>query len=1021
MKIYIFLFLLFITPIRSDTNQSDLIPAYFYKIRNQILESKSDSDVSKFSDSFIVFINSNLYEKNNLTLDAIKKIIDAFLIQHDYKSALSLQLKLIELDNDLNGPELSGHLQNVQILASIYRKQAMYKEALEINFQALDYALRVSNTVDSNVVNIINNVGLLYIDLERFNDALIIYKFLLSLSEKVFGINSENTASVINNISLTLLNLGKYDEATTFQLKALEIQENLFGKDDLKTLTSINNLAGAKWGLGNYLEAKYFLEKSLVIKKKHLDPFDPTILTGLTNLATLNALTSDYVYSLQNYEEALEISKKINGINHPFTGKIFNGLGVLNLQLGDHESAIENLKKAIDINKNFFEENSEELARNYNNLSNVYIETGSYEDALKYSEKSLNIKYENDNPIDIGISLNTYARIYDKLGENDVSAEYQQKALDIFVRNLDENHSYIATSLANIGYTEFTKKNYEIALVYQLKALIKLQKNLDTNNTKIAFLLRQIAETKLALGDVYTSLTILKYAVNIYQSHREGIANIGEPNLKLFTDSISGTFQLLASLLVEQGRFAEAQKVLEMLKEDEFFEFVRRESNDNRLSRIEFTSTEENWNSRFSKIAENLAALSNEEKFLTEQEKLGLGTQDTLRLNKIKKEIKVAEDGLVEYLTNVRKSLSAVGPSKKDEIALTSLQSQRELQKLISNLGKDVVLLQYFVTDKKLETIITTSNTVIPVSTNINVKDLNRLIFEFRKSLRDPKSDFLPLSKSLYQLLLAPVTNIIGRLEAKTVMLSLDGQLRHIPFGALHNGSKFAVELWNMPIYTSLTKEKLIEKTNRDWRVAGLGVTQEIGDFKALPAVKKEMDSLITSSGFKNNYSEIYLDQNFTVTRLQDVGRRNFQLMHIASHFSVSPGTEINSFLLLGDGNKLTLSDIRKQNIRFHNVDLLTLSACETGLGGGRDSNGREIDGLAIISQKQGAKSVIATLWPVADKSTAELMSNMYKLRNVKNLTKIEALRQAQLKMLFETNYKHPFYWAPYILFGNWH
>jgi CHAT domain-containing protein len=143
-------------------------------------------------------------------------------------------------------------------------------------------------------------------------------------------------------------------------------------------------------------------------------------------------------------------------------------------------------------------------------------------------------------------------------------------------------------------------------------------------------------------------------------------------------------------------------------------------------------------------------------------------------------------------------------------------------------------------------------------------------------------------------------------------------------------------------------------------------------------------------------------------------------LLHVASHFRFSPGTEINSFLLLGDGQHLTLGDIRSQNYRFDNVDLLTLSACDTGMGGGRNENGQEIEGFGVIAQQQGAKAVLVTLWKVADQSTAELMAGMYQRRQDKNLTKIEALRQAQISLLSQAKYSHPFYWAPFVLMGNW-
>jgi CHAT domain-containing protein len=163
----------------------------------------------------------------------------------------------------------------------------------------------------------------------------------------------------------------------------------------------------------------------------------------------------------------------------------------------------------------------------------------------------------------------------------------------------------------------------------------------------------------------------------------------------------------------------------------------------------------------------------------------------------------------------------------------------------------------------------------------------------------------------------------------------------------------------------------------------------------------------------------VYLDEAFSANRLREASRQGFELLHVASHFRFSPGTEVNSYLLLGDGQHLTLGDIREKGYRFDHVDLLTLSACDTALGGGRDEKGREIEGFGVIAQQQGAKAVLATLWPVADRSTAELMSDLYRRRQTLSLSKAEALRQSQVALL-EGKYAHPFYWAPFILMGNW-
>ena len=181
-----------------------------------------------------------------------------------------------------------------------------------------------------------------------------------------------------------------------------------------------------------------------------------------------------------------------------------------------------------------------------------------------------------------------------------------------------------------------------------------------------------------------------------------------------------------------------------------------------------------------------------------------------------------------------------------------------------------------------------------------------------------------------------------------------------------------------------------------------------------------EMDSIVRSRSGGVLPGDVYLDEAFTAARLKSVGEQRYPVIHVATHFRFSPGTEQNSFLLLGNGARLSLGDIRAGDYRFDGVDLLTLSACETGLGGGRDANGREIEGFGVIAQQQGARAVLVTLWPVADRSTALLMADMYRRRQLDGLNKAEALRRAQLSLLEQPTYRHPFYWAPYVLMGNW-
>ncbi|MDQ1352347.1 MAG: hypothetical protein QG657_2653 [Acidobacteriota bacterium] len=131
----------------------------------------------------------------------------------------------------------------------------------------------------------------------------------------------------------------------------------------------------------------------------------------------------------------------------------------------------------------------------------------------------------------------------------------------------------------------------------------------------------------------------------------------------------------------------------------------------------------------------------------------------------------------------------------------------------------------------------------------------------------------------------------------------------------------------------------------------------------------------------------------------------------------------------------MSLSDIRKEGKLFNKVNLMVLSACQTGTGG----NGEEIDGFGELAQQCGASCVIASLWSVDDESTKDLMVNFYRiLKEGKVTSKIEALRQSQLQLagledLLNKNnlqtkkivsqnkkYSNPYFWGPFIMMGNW-
>jgi CHAT domain-containing protein len=329
----------------------------------------------------------------------------------------------------------------------------------------------------------------------------------------------------------------------------------------------------------------------------------------------------------------------------------------------------------------------------------------------------------------------------------------------------------------------------------------------------------------------------------------------------------------------------------------------------------------------------------------------------------------------------------------------------------------------------------------------IHQEDLFKKIAAFREALEN-RNDVLSLAKELYDILIKPISRELQKAETQTLMISLDGQLRYIPIAALHDGKKWLAEKYALAVYTEAARGNLQDvRTLGKWEAAAMGVTQGHSDFAALPAVRGELKSIVREAGAATGILEgtILLDEAFTESAFADA-LRNFPIVHVASHFRFEPGTIADSFLLLGDGEHLTLEDMRTGYYGFGNVNQLTLSACNTAMGS-EEWMGVEVEGLGAEVQIQGAKSVVATLWNVADDSTGLFMSRFYTLLQDDGVTKAEALRQAQLYFIEgqtggaqggdrdravvspynETGippalegYRHPYFWAPFILMGNW-
>jgi CHAT domain-containing protein len=304
-------------------------------------------------------------------------------------------------------------------------------------------------------------------------------------------------------------------------------------------------------------------------------------------------------------------------------------------------------------------------------------------------------------------------------------------------------------------------------------------------------------------------------------------------------------------------------------------------------------------------------------------------------------------------------------------------------------------------------------------------REVESTLEELRQYLREPDrtNDVQKLSQQLYSWLIQPLETDLEKTQVTKLVFVLDGALRNIPMAVLYDDKqqKYLLEKYAIALTPGLQllEPQPLQRQRLNALTAGLSDSREVEgiEFPQLQNVKLELKQIETEVP----RSEQLFNQEFTKTNIQNqINSTEFSVVHMATHGQFSSNLE-DTFILSWD-QLLKIDDLdnllrNNDSIRSSSVELLVLSACETATG-----DNRAALGLAGIALRAGARSTLATLWSVDDRSTAALMSEFYRQLANTNLTKAEALQQAQIALWNNKSldWKRPYFWAAYVLVGNW-
>lgn len=794
--------------------------------------------------------------------------------------------------------------------------------------------------------------------------------------------------------------LGSFSESRQAIAQAMQPLRDVSGHFQLKsslweTVSKIDlaltDFSSAKWYSDAALEAYDRIENKDPVRR----------LALLENVGALSLRLGDWTAASDILSEVATEKRVQLGPNHPDLAAALVKLGMVHQMLGRFPDADREFNAALTIQRRVLPNLSFEIATTLRSQGLLAMNAGDAQTARAHFEDALSIERRTvgDSHPDAGLTLLGLSRAKQALGEG------------------AEAHACLEAAL-------------RIAL---------LENGVGLRDAVYHALSREQAQQ----GRVSSAIYFGKQAVNAIQRQRGALTPL-EPKLQdSFLTSKEEVYRDLADLLVQAGRLGEAQQVVDLLKAEELAQFTLRENAPNRrLSLLQLTAREVTWTRHGDDVASNLAGLIREEQDLIVRSPRS--KEDDARLETLRQLLVEANDRFRSWLDDLIEELREEPPEGGEAIGALNFRLLGALQAYLATLGSDVVLVHYLVGQERLAIIVTTPDLQVSRAVAIGEADLNALVHRFRQAIRARSSDttdLLRLAKAIHRHMIEPIGEYL--VGAKVVMVVLDGALRYLPLAALHDGQDFLV---NRHAFVMLTPASYLSLKDapRDWNetgVVGLGVSRAAGH-EALDAVQDELQAIIRQDGEDEGIypGRRYLDADFTSAALGDA-LANQKVIHIASHFTFGAATAASSRLLLGDGVEVSLEDLRTRRYKFGDIDLVTLSACETALGseigsprpeGLRQLNGREFESLGVVIQERGVKAVIASLWAVEDRSTASLMERFYRNRR-SGLSKALALKEAQISLLkgqvasedqgtnqMGATHAHPYFWAPFVLMGNW-
>ena len=947
----------------------------------------------------------------------------------NYDKAVELENQALEIVTTSLGKDHPLCAEMLNMLALHYAHKGQMQQAMQIEEEACRIWKKTYGETDPDYATSLHNLAGFYSELGYTSKAIKVAEEALEIQKSIYGEREFYYDNILGSLAIYHSTIGDPEEALKYGLQVLRIREAKYGKLHRNYALALNNISIIYSSVGEYPKAISAAEKGLAIYERAFGENHPDVATALSNLSGYYSNLGNHELAEQYEARALEIRKNILGLNHPDYASSLLGMATMLSSAGNDDRALEQYMQALEIYESLYGRNCSGVADVFRNMAVICSSKGDNDKAMQCAEEALKIEKKlkgNNNPALVRI-LHTLSTIGFNSGKYKESAEYEERAMEM------------RTACYGVGHTDNASSLRRLAWDYLfLEEIPKFQNAITqatasmTNTVMCTFVDLTAYERQLFWDDAGTWFDETSHFFASVSPSEETISNAY--NCALLSKGLLLNSEIAFSQFIQESNDPAIVALYNELK------WLRNDINKLR---------EKTFEERYVDVDSLSQVASQMEKELLAKSKVYGDYTSNLVISWPQVRDKLGErDAAIEFvsfpgLNNTTVYNAYVLRKGYDNPRLIHLFEESQLDSINKA--------NYYVTDsiarlvwQPLQDVLSDAETVYFSPSgelyNIAIESVPSWEDEGR-SIVSEKRNYCRLS-STRELALIKDENrwdeaaVYGGLQygmSVNSMVDDDKQYPKQRGGAdlcfyVTSGDEASRDdrdiNQGLPYLKGTKVEAMAVKKCMDAdRVPAQLFTDSIGteaSFKALSGKKTSIIHIGTHGFFnkiKKEYNEAELQSSSIGTQkkmIEDAALTNSGLYFAGADNAINDKSVIPNGI---DDGKLTALEIAQLDLR--GLDLVVLSACQTGLG---EITGDGVFGLQRGFKKAGAQTIVMSLWKVDDDATTEFMTRFFQNIKIDNeghpTNKQQAFREAQnhIRTVDNGKYKDPKYWAAFVM-----